>query len=126
MDTNDLSQIAALLEKHTSDIKNFVKEEMAVNNVQLREEMAANNAQLKKEMANNNMQIASMFEEAETRSAEHFTRIEVKIENEVAKRIDALFDGYKLTHEKQWEMQHEIDRIKQQLDEIRTRLGIAG
>ena len=32
------------------------------------------------------------------------TRINLKIENEVSKRIEALFDGYKLTHEKQWEL----------------------
>ena len=31
-------------------------------------------------------------------------RINIKIENEVCKRIDSLFDGYKLTHEKQWEL----------------------
>ena len=32
------------------------------------------------------------------------TRINIKIENEVTKRIDSLFDGYKLVHEKQWEL----------------------
>ena len=39
-------------------------------------------------------QIAKMLDE-QTR------KIELKIENDVTKRIDALFDGYKLTHEKQ-------------------------
>lgn len=34
-------------------------------------------------------------------------RINIKIENEVCKRIDSLFDGYKLTHEKQWELERE-------------------
>ena len=34
---------------------------------------------------------------AEIQKAE--TRINIKIENDVTKRIDALFDGYKLTHE---------------------------
>ena len=29
-------------------------------------------------------------------------RIELKIELDVSKKIEALFDGYKLTHEKQW------------------------
>lgn len=38
--------------------------------------------------------IAEMLEE-------HTRRIEVKIENEVTKKIETLFDGYKLTHEKQ-------------------------
>lgn len=43
-------------------------------------------------------QIAEMLEE-------HTRRIEIKIVNEVIQRINALFDGYKLTHEKQWELE---------------------
>ena len=30
-------------------------------------------------------------------------RMKVYMETEVGKRINSLFDGYKLTHEKQWE-----------------------
>lgn len=40
---------------------------------------------------------------------QHTTRIELKIENEVSKKIETLFDGYKLTHEKQWEMERNMD-----------------
>lgn len=43
------------------------------------------------------------------------TRTNMKIENEVAKRIESLFDGYKLTHEKQWELEKRIEAIEKKL-----------
>ena len=38
-------------------------------------------------------------------------RIELKIELEVSKKIEALFDGYKLTHEKQWELEKKMAEL---------------
>lgn len=46
------------------------------------------------------------------------TRINVKIENEVSRKIESLFDGYKLTHEKQWEMERRIDDLERRLERI--------
>lgn len=43
------------------------------------------------------------------------TRTNMKIENEVAKRIESLFDGYKLTHENQWELEKRIEAIEKKL-----------
>ncbi len=60
-------------------------------------------------------QIAEMLEE-------HTRRIEIKIENEVTQRINALFDGYKLTHEKQWELERKIEALEKRIE----RLEIAG
>jgi len=37
------------------------------------------------------------------------------IENDIGKRIDILFDGYKTTHEKQWELEHKMEREREQL-----------
>lgn len=51
------------------------------------------------------------------------TRINIKIENDVTKRIDALFDGYKLTHEKQWELERETAALKAQVDDLQIRLA---
>ena len=51
-------------------------------------------------------------------------RINIKIENEVCKRIDSLFDGYKLTHEKQWELERETQVLKEQVEELQTRLSL--
>lgn len=50
-------------------------------------------------------------------------RIELKIENDVTKRIDALFDGYKLTHEKQWELERQAAAMKAQIEDLQTRLA---
>ena len=68
------------------------------------------------------------IEESETRLnakiKESEARINIKIENEVCKRIDSLFDGYKLTHEKQWELERETQALKEQVEELQTRLSL--
>ena len=61
-------------------------------------------------------QIAQMMEE-QTR------KIEMKIENDVTKRIDALFDGYKLTHEKQWELERQTELMQRQIQDLQSRIA---
>ena len=51
------------------------------------------------------------------------TRTRVYIENQVTKRIDSLFDGYKLVHEKQWELERQTEALKQQVDDLQNRLA---
>lgn len=46
------------------------------------------------------------------------TRIELKIELEVTKKIEALFDGYKLTHEKQWELERKIEQLERRIESL--------
>ena len=50
-------------------------------------------------------------------------RTKIFIENEVTKRIDSLFDGYKLTHEKQWELEHKTSTLQQQIEDLQARLA---
>ena len=47
----------------------------------------------------------------------------VFVENSVGKRIDSLFDGYKLTHEKQWELEHRMERMEQRLSALEHKVG---
>lgn len=47
----------------------------------------------------------------------------VFVENSVGKRIDSLFDGYKLTHEKQWELEHRMERMEQRLSALENKAG---
>ena len=51
------------------------------------------------------------------------TRINVKLENDVAKRIDSLFDGYKLVHEKQWELEHKMDALEKRIEMLESKAG---
>lgn len=51
------------------------------------------------------------------------TRTRTYIENEVTKRIDTLFDGYKLTHEKQWELERQTAVMKTQIEDLQARLA---
>lgn len=50
-------------------------------------------------------------------------RMKVYMETEVGKRIDTLFDGYKLTHEKQWELERETAKLREQVDDLQVRLA---
>lgn len=68
-----------------------------------------------------NKQIQQTKEEMRQEIKQSETRTQIYIENSVTKKIEALFDGYKLTHEKQWEMQRELDEIKRRLDALENR-----
>jgi len=49
---------------------------------------------------------------------------EVLIENTVTKRIDSLFDGYKLTHEKQFELERKNEQLMEMIKDLQNRLLI--
>lgn len=55
-------------------------------------------------------------------ASEH--RMKVYMENQIGKRIDSLFDGYKLTHEKQWELERETEKPKEQVSDLQNRLAL--
>ncbi|UOO36941.1 hypothetical protein IZU99_06600 [Oscillospiraceae bacterium CM] len=45
-------------------------------------------------------------------------RIELKIENDVTKKLDALFDGYQITHDKQEELDSRIGSLEKRVDKL--------
>lgn len=53
-------------------------------------------------------QVADMLE-GQTR------RIELKLELEISQKIEALFDGYKLTHEKQRELEDRVEDLERKI-----------
>lgn len=73
-------------------------------------------------MDNNKLldQIVSLLEQQHAQTQEELQGIRIMIENDVSKRLEALFDGYKLTHEKQWEMERELEQIKVRLDRLES------
>ncbi|MCI9364563.1 MAG: hypothetical protein HFG17_09960 [Oscillospiraceae bacterium] len=58
---------------------------------------------------------------AEISAAE--TRINLKIENEVIGKMEALFDGYKLTHEKQWGMERKSQQMEEDISKLKARVS---
>ena len=50
-------------------------------------------------------------------------RIELKIELDVSKKIEALFDGYKLTHEKQWELEKKLAELEGRIETLEIKAG---
>ncbi len=47
--------------------------------------------------------------------------IKLMIENDVSKRIESLFDGYKLTHEKQWELERKVKALEERIEKLENR-----
>lgn len=47
----------------------------------------------------------------------------IQIENDVTKRIESLFDGYKLVHEKQWDLERRCDKLEQRLAELEKKVS---
>lgn len=62
------------------------------------------------------LDVANMMEE-------QTTRIELKIENDVTRQIHALFDGYKLNREKQYELERKVDQLEQRIEKLETKAG---
>lgn len=48
-------------------------------------------------------------------------KIEMKLENEVTKKIETLFDGYKLTHEKQWELERKVKELEERIEKLEVK-----
>ena len=54
---------------------------------------------------------------------EEIRGVKILIENDVSKRIDSLFDGYKLAHEKQWELERKVEQLEKRREALEARAG---
>lgn len=107
-----LGQIGEMLEGHTQRIEEMV--DIRVRNM---EDMVDSRTRHLEEMVDNHMlHMEQMLEN-------HTQRIELKIEQDVTKRIEALFDGYKLTHEKQFELERDFAAMKSLVEDLQTRIA---
>lgn len=68
-------------------------------------------------------QTDTLIEMMDSKIKESETRINIKIENDVSKRIDSLFDGYKLAHEKQWELERKMEQLEKRLEALEAKAG---
>jgi polyhydroxyalkanoate synthesis regulator phasin len=50
-------------------------------------------------------------------------QINIMIENQVSKRIDSLFDGYMLTHEKQRELELVVNSLEERVEKLENMAG---
>ena len=46
------------------------------------------------------------------------------MEDKVLNKLSALTDGYKLTHEKQWELERRIESLEYALEEVKNRIAV--
>ncbi|MCL2069297.1 MAG: hypothetical protein FWH00_05285 [Oscillospiraceae bacterium] len=66
---------------------------------------------------------ALLDEGIETISDRSASKVAAIIENTLGKRIDSLFDGYKLTHEKQYELERRVDKLERLVAELQNRIA---
>ena len=75
---------------------------------------------------NENIKEEIIQQQSETTQAmisESEQRMKVYVENQVGKRIDSLFDGYKLAHEKQWELERKVEQLEKRLEALEAKAG---
>jgi len=101
-----------------------IAEMMEVQNKRLDKRLEEQTQSLKKYVDDKlEQQTQGLIEYIDRRLEDHTQRIEIKIENEVTKKIEALFDGYKLTHEKQWELERKVDALARAVEELQARIA---
>jgi hypothetical protein len=66
--------------------------------------------------------IANSYQQLASRIDESRRHTEILIENNITKRLDSLNDGYKLNHEKQFELERKIEALLAKHDTIEQRL----
>lgn len=67
--------------------------------------------------------IEGMEERFNSKVEEEVRGVKVIIENDVGKRIDSLFDGYKLVHERQWALEKKVDKLEARLEKLESQAG---
>ena len=121
MDNKEIiSQITEMMEQQTQGFKKYADEKFDENNRRIDEKLDENNRRIDKKFEE---QTQGLIEYIDLKLDDHTKRIEIKIENEVTKKIEALFDGYKLTHEKQWELERKVDALAKAVGELQARIA---
>lgn len=67
--------------------------------------------------------IQQQSETTQAMISESEQRMKVYVENQVGKRIDSLFDSYKLAHEKQWELERKVEQLEKRLEALEAKAG---
>lgn len=118
LDEKDLQAIAHLMDTKISSAIDGLGKQIDVKLEQQEKNLNAKLEQQKNDLLEVMQQqmdtMTSMIKDAET-------RINIKIENDVGKRIDSLFDGYKLAHEKQWELEHKMEELERRLERLENK-----
>ena len=60
------------------------------------------------------------IEEISDRSANKAAAL---VEDRLGKRVDSLVDGYKLTHEKQYELERKTEALQAEVEDLKSRLA---
>ena len=93
----------------------------------LNQGMAQMEQRLSQEIKDVESRVEERIRESEHRTEQRIQESEVRtrvmIENKVTARIDALVDGYKSAHEKQWELEHVTEQMRSQIEDLQNRVA---
>ena len=107
------------LEEQITNLDSKIESEVT----RLENKIDAVNVKLETEIAKVNLKLETEIAKVNLKLENEITKVNLKIENDVCKRIDVLFDGYKLTHEKQYELERKVDALEQRLERLEAKVG---
>ncbi|MBC8537271.1 hypothetical protein [Feifania hominis] len=117
-----LEQIALLLDRQSEQLNDkFSKIDERFEKID--ERFAAQEStisRLSDDLSQFKRDVANLFERQMQATIDSETRINIKIENEIGKKIDALFDGYKLNFERHEELKDRVDSLEERVDRLET------
>ncbi len=116
LDQNDLQAIAQLMDSKIEGLEKRMDSKLE----NLEQRMDAKLEKQRDEM------LEVMQQQMETTQAmihDSEQRMKIYMENNICKRIDSLFDGYKLAHEKQSELEGKVEKLEKRVEVLEDRAG---
>ena len=144
LDKQDLQAIAQLMADQETRLTQMMAEQetrltqkMAEQETRLIKRIDDQGTQLTQKMADQETLLTQMMDtrvaeikdytldrliEQEERVHDQIEGVKIIIENDVAKRINVLFDGYKLNHEKQFELEDKVLQLERRLERLEQKI----
>ena len=144
LDKQDLQAIAQLMADQETRLTQMMAEQetrltqkMAEQETRLFKRIDDQGPQLTQKMADQETRLTQMMDtkvaeikdytldrliEQEERVHDQIEGVKIIIENDVAKRINVLFDGYKLNHEKQFELEDKVLQLERRLERLEQKI----
>ena len=135
--TQMMAEQETRLIKRIDDQGTQLTQKMADQETRLTQKMADQETRLTQMMAEQETRLTQMMDtkvaeikdytldrliEQEERVHDQIEGVKIIIENDVAKRINVLFDGYKLNHEKQFELEDKVLQLERRLERLEQKI----
>lgn len=117
-----LAQIAQMMEQQTQTLDKKLEQQAQGLRQEMQEMMEQQTQALDKKLEQQTQAFDRKMQQLHFDVAQMMEQqtleMKVMIENDVTRRLDALTDGYKLNHEKQYELEREIELLKRRVERL--------